>query len=143
MSILREDFQIELEMALEAYALAMTSPNSTDEDFTRLSEALFALDRGASLMPPRKPIPLPPMPEQVMGIGEALHATGRELAISESIGKISKTYIWAYPPGIPLIVPGQIITAEVAACVEALVAQGVSLKDSFGTEPGRITVIDK
>jgi len=46
MERLRRDHRIELEMARENYAVAMTGLGSTDADFKRLLDALYAVDKG-------------------------------------------------------------------------------------------------
>ena len=45
MACLREEHGIELEMARDGYAVAMTGLASTDEDFYRLQTALEAVDK--------------------------------------------------------------------------------------------------
>lgn len=137
MNALRVDFGIELEMALGGYAIAMTGLNSTDEDLDRLRMALQAVD--GSCEPERRTRnahPYPAMPEQVMPASKALCATRRQLALRESAGCISGTYLWAYPPGIPLLVPGVRITEEVIEAVTELTARGVEIKSTFQTQPG-------
>jgi len=143
MRTLREDFHIELEMALDGYALAMTGLNSTDADLNRLREALQEIDRAVCSAVPRPPLSLPPMPEQGMFAGEALCAPGLQMTFSESVGRIAKSYIWVYPPGIPLVTPGVRVTGEIAACLAECVARGVELKHTLPMPPGMMEVVDK
>ena len=44
----------------------------------------------------------------------ALNCPSELIDIKDSMGKIAAEYVWAYPPGIPLLVPGQRITEEFA-----------------------------
>jgi len=143
MDTLRKDFGIELEMALEAYALAMTSPASTEEDLSRLGSALKQLDRGCEPAPHWRPISMPPMPEQMMSAGEAMRLSGRQVSFAESVGEVSRAYVWAYPPGVPLVVPGVLITSEIAACLAELQGRGVALESTFDAEAGMIEIVDK
>ena len=94
---LREAYKIELEMALDHYAVAMTGLGTDDTMPTRLAEALLALDEG--------------------------------------IGKVCGEYIWAYPPGIPLVTPGEEITANLVETVETLYRSGVRLLGTRGKPP--------
>ena len=48
-------------------------------------------------------------------IEEALNAKSEMLKQKDCAGRIAAEYVWAYPPGIPLLVPGQRITEEFAA----------------------------
>ena len=149
METLRRDVNIELEMALDGYAIAMTGLGSIDEDFARLREALQALDcRGGNLPPAvlqrtRHARPYPVMPERVMPVGEAMRARGRQVALSESVGCISRTYLFAYPPGIPLLTPGVRITREVVESVTELMERGVEIKSTFRTRAGFVEIVDK
>ena len=145
MDVLRRDFDIELEMALDAYAIAMTGLGSTDEDFDRLREALREIDdRCAVQRRTREARPYPRIPEAVMMAGEALRMPGRQVALAESVGCIAKTYLWAYPPGIPLLAPGVPITQEIAASLVALAEEGVELKSTFHRiSPDFVEVVDK
>ena len=42
-----------------------------------------------------------------MEIGEAWNLPAKEVAFEEAAGAVSAEYIYLYPPGIPLIVPGK------------------------------------
>ena len=46
----------------------------------------------------------------------------------QAAGKIAKDYVYLYPPGIPLLVPGEEITEEMISYVQACEAQGLSVK---------------
>ncbi|MDO4541335.1 MAG: aminotransferase class V-fold PLP-dependent enzyme [Bacillota bacterium] len=107
---LRRSFRLELEMAQVSYALAMTSPMNSDEDFQRLSSALSAID---SSLPPSKPVPPCPPPvfpsQAVLTINQALAAPYEEVPLKEAPGRVAAQYFWLYPPGVPQFVPGEII----------------------------------
>ena len=51
-------------------------------------------------------------------------------------------FLFAYPPGIPLIVPGEVITNELAKVISALKATGVLLKSSTHGNGEYVTVVD-
>ena len=104
MDTIRSDDRIELEMALGDYALAMTSVCDTDEGFARLINALTKIDsRCVSADHPRI-------------------FSARD--VNQAEGKISREYVRAYPPGIPIIVPGEVIDREVLRQLRALRAAG-------------------
>jgi len=142
MRTLREEYGIELEMALDGYAVAMTGLATMEADLSRLLEGLTRLDQGATLAPHQVPVSLPPMPEQVTPAGRALLLPGAQVPLSDSVGRVSRTYLWAYPPGIPIVTPGVCMDQAVVSCIEQLLERGVTLKGTFSTACGEIEVVD-
>ena len=131
MERLRREDKIELEMAARTYAIAMTSLCDTRESLDRLASALLRLD--ASLAPPRALAaaePALPLPERVLTLREAEERRGRVLPLREAVGRISRETVFAYPPGIPLIVPGERLSAELADHLRLLAASGVALDNT-------------
>ena len=72
----------------------------------------------------------------------ALTTRGRTVALESALGSVSLEYVWAYPPGIPLIAPGEIITAEFSLYFNYLCHFGIELRSTGGTLP-LITVIEQ
>ncbi len=54
------------------------------------------------------------LPEVRMKAKDAVTAEGRFYRVADAVGKISGEYVWAYPPGVPLLVPGEVIDGELA-----------------------------
>ena len=52
------------------------------------------------------------LPKKRCTIGEAIKASGEMCDIYAAEGKVSREYLRAYPPGVPLIVPGEVIDGE-------------------------------
>ncbi len=123
---------IEPEMISGDYVLAMTGLGTTAAHLERLAEALFAIDGELVSAPAGSSgLSLPPMPEQVMPLHTAVSAPKQLLSLDASEGKIAAGYLWAYPPGIPLIAPGQRISRMLLNAIEALRARGVVLHDEI------------
>ena len=141
---LREEYKIELEMALDHYAVAMTGLGSDDAMPERLSQALLALDTaaGPALEEPPEAEALPPLPPQRMRLEDAARQGGGFTFLYDGMGKVSGEYIWAYPPGIPLITPGEEITVEVVETVERLYRAGVKLVGTRGKPPFTTVVVE-
>ncbi|MGN1084983.1 MAG: aminotransferase class I/II-fold pyridoxal phosphate-dependent enzyme, partial [Lachnospiraceae bacterium] len=111
MERLRTGYRIEAEMAAEQYLIAMTGMGDTKESLMRFAEALLELD--AECRPaPKRELCYPPLPVCRCGVAEALKAQAEECELKASVGRIAAEYVWAYPPGIPLLVPGEEISAE-------------------------------
>lgn len=62
-------------------------------------------------------------------------ASGGLTFLYDGMGKICGEYIWAYPPGIPLITPGEEITTPVVETIEELYRAGVHLVGTRGKPP--------
>lgn len=134
---LRADYRIEVEMALDHYVVAMTGLGTDDSMPTRLASALLALDRQygpcqEDAPPPAQRHALPP---RRCSVEEAAMAQGGLSFLYDAMGKVSGEYLWAYPPGIPLVTPGEEITVDLVETVEQLYQAGVRLIGTRGKPP--------
>lgn len=132
---LRERYGIECEMAAGAYVVAMTGLLDSDENLRRLSDALLELDRGVQLTAPRIAAAPPPLPPRKMSASQALRAAKRERFFRDAVGKVSAEYVWAYPPGCPCIIPGEVFTPEIVSALTLAVKNGLNLGSSSGGVP--------
>lgn len=132
-------YQLQMEMAAGNYVLAMTSPFDTEEGFIRLLKACKEIDRELdreSEVDVQEKISERKRkePEQVFSSYEVSQMEGKVISLEDSIGRISKEFIYLYPPGIPLLVPGERINAEVLQCILKDKKNGLEihgLKDSM------------
>ncbi len=113
--LLRQDYNIETEMAAGNYVLAMTSFCDTKEGFWRLAEALTKIDKEFSVKETKENVLLLRDWEPIYCIGsyEAMNGNCEEILLAESEGEIVAEYAYIYPPGIPFLVPGEKMTKEV------------------------------
>ena len=116
----------ELEMACGANALAMTSVCDAPDALDRLVGVLARLAPAAQ--------PLPPMAAAACGAGERVCTVARALAMpcedvpfEAAEGRVSAQYVWAYPPGVPLIVPGERVEEDFLRALHALKTSGARL----------------
>lgn len=127
-NILREDFRIETEMASSHYVVAMTSIMDTDDGFERLIDALYRIDERVTQTNDCKALPYPYVePKIVLKAYEVENICGEEVALENSVGRISKEYIYAYPPGIPIITPGEKFTKAVVEKITYMMSMGVNV----------------
>ena len=124
--ILLHTYHLQMEMTGGTYVLAMTALGDTKEGFERLKRALFEIDQSLSdeRQEDHLPVELPKLPLVCTNEEIERKKCGNEELIlwKASIGRISTEYAYVYPPGIPLIVPGEQITQE-AIQVLALYAE--------------------
>lgn len=130
MSMLRNDFNIEIEMAAPNYALAMTGLGDTRETLITLSRALMKIDGALPEIAPIAPPPPAKLPARALTACDALSRAARDIAIERAEGEICAEYVWAYPPGIPLIVPGEIMDARTLSLIDQYAARGVEMRKS-------------
>lgn len=114
--ILRNEYKLELEMAAANYALAMTGIGDTGEGLTRLAEALTELSlrlKKKNNINRKKYRQIENRHLQMaFKAADVYYKDSEKVQLKNSPGRISKEYAYLYPPGIPLIVPGEIITEE-------------------------------
>jgi lysine decarboxylase len=83
----------------------------------RLPRALADLRRalGAAPLPPFTPPPLPLLAAPELPLGQAWRAEAELLDLERCAGRLAAEPLCPYPPGIPLLIPGERIDAERAA----------------------------
>lgn len=142
MDALRGRFGIELEMSYAHCALAMTGAGDGENSLRRLARALAELDGEADGEAVTIPGPPPEFPPAPMGLGEALRGRFSVLPLGQAAGRVCAQYLWAYPPGVPLAVPGEELTPALLEQLAALVRAGAELRASPAGPPGTVRVLD-
>ena len=141
MDILRKEYNIECEMCSAKYVVAMTGMGDSDENLQKLSDALIHID---SLLTARKCEQLLLYPKNFKKVFCALDAENKdfcEIDIKNAKGKICAEYVFAYPPGIPIIIPGEEITGEILEIIEIYKSNGISLIGSKNGNFEKIHII--
>ena len=115
-NILREKYHLEMEMEGENYVIALTSVLDSQEGFDRLTQGLLEID--AELCRRFEPeICFEDSnkvfhAEQVCSISVGMESRKKQVLLKESEGLISGEYAYLYPPGIPLLTPGERIDRQ-------------------------------
>lgn len=132
---LREKYAIETEMAFPFYTLAMTSAADTDEGFERLFAALKSIDSGLSHRE-NGALLMPPKAKRAVAMDES-----RETVIlpgSAWQDNISAEFVYAYPPGSPIIAPGEVFSRDIGDYISYLSAAGAQIYSSKGNYPEKL-----
>ena len=130
---LREEFQIEVEMAAAGYILAMTSLADSRDGFVRLMDALTKIDERLQKISFSKEKKtnysesVLTCPEVEMLPVQAVNALEETKSVNEAEGFVSAEYGMVYPPGIPFLVPGEKITKTVLNKIENAKKAGLHL----------------
>ncbi|MGA9518948.1 MAG: aminotransferase class I/II-fold pyridoxal phosphate-dependent enzyme [Trichococcus sp.] len=142
---LRSDHHIEMEMAYGDHALAMTSVCDTDAAMAALADALLAIDStlssAAGEHAPYAATTLFSLPEKQCEIWQALESEKAVCPLERAAGQTAAEYIWAYPPGIPLLVPGERISAGFIRQIHALLEKGTRVYSDADGLPENIRIM--
>ncbi|MGC8972096.1 MAG: aminotransferase class I/II-fold pyridoxal phosphate-dependent enzyme [bacterium] len=103
-----EGFRIQSEMSSETYCLFIISLLDSRRILMRFLEALKRI----SIYPPGK-ANIPPRYNVVQLPRTAFLSSKERIDLKYSVGRISGEIITQYPPGIPLLIPGALITQEI------------------------------
>ena len=106
---------IECEFADRQYLVLMPSPDTSEEEWKRLGAALKAVPRREPL---RENPPVLPEPERILGIREAMLSPQETMPVGQAAGRILADACVSCPPAVPVIIAGERITEEAAACMQ-------------------------
>ncbi|MBN1595825.1 aminotransferase class I/II-fold pyridoxal phosphate-dependent enzyme [candidate division FCPU426 bacterium] len=124
---LNRKHKIQVEYADLDKILLIISIGNTERDVRRLLAALEAIARNAPKAPrgQRNHLRFPErLPEVVMSPRAAVFSTTRKVPLKEAVGKISAEVFSPYPPGIPLLNPGERISAEILGYLRDMLQRG-------------------
>ena len=117
--ILRKKFHLEMEMEAAKYVLAITTFCDNKEGFDRLYKALDYIDAELKKITNKSEIKKIKNTNfelvrniQEMSISNAVNSNTKLVDIENAINKVSAEYLYLYPPGIPLIVPGEVVDVK-------------------------------
>ncbi|MBR5509751.1 MAG: aminotransferase class V-fold PLP-dependent enzyme [Lachnospiraceae bacterium] len=139
--ILREKYHIELEMACSSYVCAITSIGDTKESLNRLTEALQEIDKslqrvsgaifwGDGVI----------RTESVCTIQQAEEAEKEQCLLENADGKISGDFVTLYPPGIPILAPGEKVSVAIVERLKRYTEEGFEV---HGIRNGSLLVLKR
>jgi len=111
---LREKYNIEVEMSDLYNILCIITPGDTEYEGDMLVKALTELsaERHEKTEKRKAQVMLPEIPLLALSPRDAFYAETELVPFDESEGRIIAEFIMVYPPGIPIFIPGEIITKE-------------------------------
>ncbi|TQR17868.1 aminotransferase class I/II-fold pyridoxal phosphate-dependent enzyme [Psychrobacillus vulpis] len=111
-SWLRENANIEVELSDLYNILCLFTIGDTKKEANILVNALVrmvaAFESDAVVVEPS--VSLPDIPGLAMSPRDAFYAQTESIPLLEASGRISAEFVMVYPPGIPIFIPGEIIT---------------------------------
>ena len=139
--ILQDEFHLQMEMAADSYVLAMMTIADDEEGWQRLADTLQQIDDRieedadtiSAAVRKNQSVECGIHPTVRIPIAEAIDKaqSGREVLLSEAAGETAGDFINLYPPGIPLLVPGEEVDVNMIEQIQeyqqlGLQVQGVS-----------------
>ena len=128
-SMLRWNFKIQCELSDPFRALFLVTYSDTKDQIDRLLDALKSISKNRKVIDrvesrfPR----LDKIPEQILTPRQAFFSKSKSISIQESIGKISAEEINFYPPGIPILYPGELISREIIDYIREMMQFNIRL----------------
>ena len=128
---------VDIEAADDRRIIMIATVADEPEDFVRLKAALEGLQPGA---PNNTASPSMPclIPDAALSPRDAALADRTQIPLTEASGRVAAEAFGAYPPGVPAVMPGEVIPGEVVEWMRRMVALGAG---TFGIRDGGVAVV--
>ncbi|SMB96316.1 arginine decarboxylase [Desulfonispora thiosulfatigenes DSM 11270] len=141
--ILRDEYGIQIEFGDLGNILAIISAGDRSFEIERLIGALSEIKRlykkDKAGMLDHEYI----NPEVVMPPQKAFYSNKEQIPIHASQGKICGEFVMSYPPGIPILAPGERITNEILEYIDYAKAKGCSLTGAQDLKIEKINIVEE
>lgn len=140
--LLKEKYDIQVELAETYVIMGILAIGSNKAQITRFIKALKDISKNHYNKKneyQRHAFGVD-FPFQIVRPRSAYHAPGKIIPIEEAERTISKESIMIYPPGIPLIVPGEVFTKDLILRINEYKKLGVTILSDYGAN--NVNVID-
>ena len=139
--ILRDEYDIQIEFGDIGNILAYLSMGDRPQELERLVSALAEIKRryqtdGTGLLNQEYIDP-----EVVASPQQAFYAEKVSLPLRQTVGRVCSEFVMCYPPGIPILAPGERITAEILDYIEYAKAKGCSMTGPEDPDILRLNVL--
>lgn len=139
--ILRDEYDIQIEFGDIGNILAYISIGDRRQDIERLVSALAEIKRryqkDKAGMLTQEYID----PQVVVTPQEAFYAEKESLPIRETAGRVCSEFVMCYPPGIPILAPGEKITQGILEYIEYAKMKGCSMTGPEDPDIGHLNVL--
>ena len=134
---------VECEMGLTRYVVAMSGLGDTKEALLTLARAVAEIDRGLEAGQQPCPAVYPDRAEAVLPAWQAVRRATEALTPRQAQGRVCGEYLWAYPPGIPLFIPGESLGPELLRLLQGYGAGNIRLKGTGGGMPDTVLCLQE
>ena len=131
----RNEYNIEPEYASERYVEFMATIGDTQEGLNALKSAIEKIDEEL-LSTYCEIIKKPPVSSDITKI--CISSEYEACGLMDSAGRISNEFVFAYPPGIPIIAPNEVISQKAVEYITLASEKGVNILSDSGEVPNKI-----
>ena len=140
---LLSNYKLQMEMAGKEYVLAMTSIMDKVEGMNRLSQALGEIDSSLTVTETKEKELTYERAIIKCSIWKGENSDKKKVSFTESLGKVSGQYVYLYPPGIPLIAPGEEVTKELLDQIREYKAEGFAVQGLEDLEDEKFWILNR
>lgn len=141
--MLRTRYALQPEMACETYVLMIITGMDTIEGIDRLIEAVEDIDRRLGFARDTRlkndTLSTDTVPKAIKTLRDAWDSVFEEVILESAVGRIAGDFVNLYPPGIPIIVPGEEISQDIVSTIRDSLSKGLNVQGI--SETGKIRVI--
>ena len=139
--LLRDEYDIQIEFGDIGNILAYISVGDRKRDIERLISALSEIKRrfgksGTGMLTHEYINPIVSESPR-----RAFYAEKRSLPLDEAVGHVCSEFVMCYPPGIPILAPGELITHEIIEYIKYAKEKGCSMTGTEDINIERLNII--
>ncbi|WP_303803984.1 aminotransferase class I/II-fold pyridoxal phosphate-dependent enzyme [Ruminococcus flavefaciens] len=140
--LLRDEYDIQIEFGDIGNVLAYISVGDRKRDIERLISALAEIKRrfGKSSAHMLTQEYISPVVTETPR--KAFYAPKRSLPLEEAAGHVCSEFVMCYPPGIPILAPGELITPEIIEYIRYAKEKGCQMTGTEDINIERLNVLD-
>ena len=140
--ILRDEYDIQMEFGDIANTLAYVSIGDRKKDIERLVSALADIKRNYRKDPAKlfKTEYIDPIVDATPK--DAFYANKKSLPLAETVGKTAAEFLMCYPPGIPIVAPGERVTKEILDYIQYAKKKGCQITGPEDMSISKLQVMD-
>ena len=140
--LLRDEYDIQIEFGDIGNVLAYISVGDRKRDIERLISALAEIKRrfGKSSAHMLTQEYISPVVTETPR--KAFYAPKRSLPLEEAAGHVCSEFVMCYPPGIPILAPGELITPEIIEYIRYAKEKGCQMTGTEDIKIERLNVLD-
>lgn len=140
--LLRDEYDIQIEFGDIGNILAYISVGDRKRDIERLISALAEIKRrfgkdGTDMLTQEYISPIISETPR-----KAFYAEKRSLPLEETAGEVCSEFVMCYPPGIPILAPGELITPEIIEYIKYAKEKGCQMTGTEDINIERLNVLD-
>ena len=137
--ILRDEYDIQIEFGDIGNILAYISVGDRERDIERLVSALYEIKRRFKKSKTGMLVQEYISPEVIKTPQEAFYSEKESVLLENSNGRICSEFVMSYPPGIPILAPGELITKNIIDYIKYAKEKGCQLT---GTQDSQVEYLN-